>query len=90
MSDFQVEVRVVPREGILDPQGKAVAGALKSLGFAGVDHVHVGRLVTLSLTAGSADEADDEGEVRELDYGEIQRRPRIRRRRRPLPPEDAP
>jgi phosphoribosylformylglycinamidine synthase subunit PurS len=59
VSDYQVEVRVVPREGILDPQGKAVAGALKSLGFAGVDHVHVGRLVTLSLTAGSADEAQD-------------------------------
>lgn len=57
MSDFQVEVRVVPREGILDPQGKAVAGALKSLGFEGVDHVHVGRLVTLSLTADSADAA---------------------------------
>jgi phosphoribosylformylglycinamidine synthase len=58
VSDFQVEVRVVPREGILDPQGKAVAGALKSLGFEGVDHVHVGRLVTLSLTAESADEAE--------------------------------
>ena len=58
MSDFQVEVRVVPREGILDPQGKAVAGALKSLGFEGVDHVHVGRLVTLSLTAESADAAE--------------------------------
>ncbi|MBW3630109.1 MAG: phosphoribosylformylglycinamidine synthase subunit PurS [Gemmatimonadetes bacterium] len=57
MSDFQVEVRVVPREGILDPQGKAVAGALKSLGFAGVDHVHVGRLVTLSLSAASPEEA---------------------------------
>ncbi|MBW3628813.1 MAG: phosphoribosylformylglycinamidine synthase subunit PurS [Gemmatimonadetes bacterium] len=59
MSDFQVEVRVVPREGILDPQGKAVAGALKSLGFAGVDHVHVGRLVTLSLSAASPEDAAD-------------------------------
>jgi len=59
VSDFQVEVRVVPRAGILDPQGKAVAGALKSLGFDGVDHVHVGRLVTLSLTAGSAGEAEE-------------------------------
>lgn len=59
MSDFQVEVRVVPREGILDPQGKAVAGALKSLGFQGVDHVHVGRLVTLSLSADSAAAAEE-------------------------------
>ena len=59
MSDFQVEVRVVPREGILDPQGKAVAGALKSLGFEGVAHVHVGRRVTLSLTADSAAAAQE-------------------------------
>ena len=59
MSDYQVEVRVVPREGILDPQGKAVAGALISLGFQGVDQVHVGRLVTLSLTAESADAAQE-------------------------------
>jgi CDP-diacylglycerol---serine O-phosphatidyltransferase len=36
-----------------------------------------------------SDEEGDEGEVRELDYGDIRRRPRIRRSRRPLPPEDA-
>ena len=60
MSEYRVEVRVVPREGILDPQGKAVAGALSSLGFAGVGDVHVGRLVTLTLDApdtASAEEA---------------------------------
>ncbi|MBW3545417.1 MAG: phosphoribosylformylglycinamidine synthase subunit PurS, partial [Bacteroidetes bacterium] len=33
MSEYRVEVRVTPRKGILDPQGKAVAGALQSLGF---------------------------------------------------------
>jgi CDP-diacylglycerol---serine O-phosphatidyltransferase len=52
--------------------------------------VVLGFLERLPLRDPLADEADDEGEVRELDYGEIQRRPRIRRRRRPLPPEDAP
>lgn len=57
MKEFRVDVRVVPRQGILDPQGKAVAGALSSLGFEGIGDVHVGRLVTLSLSAGSADEA---------------------------------
>ena len=59
MSEYQVEVRVVPREGILDPQGKAVAGALKSLGFQSIEHVHVGRLVTLTLSAASAAEAEE-------------------------------
>lgn len=52
-----MEVRVVPRQGILDPQGKAVAGALESLGFAGVGDVHVGRLVTLTLDAATAEDA---------------------------------
>ena len=53
MKQYRVEVRVVPRQGILDPQGKAVAGALSSLGFDGIGDVHVGRLVTLELAAGS-------------------------------------
>ena len=36
-----------PKEGILDPQGKAVERALPALGFEGVEHVHVGRMVEL-------------------------------------------
>jgi len=49
-----------------------------------------GFLERLPLRDPLSDDETDEGEVRELDYGEIRRRPRIRRRRRPLPPEDAP
>jgi phosphoribosylformylglycinamidine synthase len=49
----------MPREGILDPLGKAVAGALRSLGFEGVGDVHVGRFITLTLAAESPDEAQD-------------------------------
>ena len=59
MSTFQVEVHVVPREGILDPQGKAVADALGILGFAGIGAVHVGRLVRMTLEAGSAAAAEE-------------------------------
>ena len=36
-----------PKEGILDPQGKAVERALPALGFEGVHEVRVGRLVEL-------------------------------------------
>ena len=36
-----------PKEGILDPQGKAVERALPALGFDGVHEVRVGRLVEL-------------------------------------------
>lgn len=57
MTLFSVEVRVTPRAGILDPQGKAVNSALHSMEFAEVDDVRVGRLVRLSVKAATADEA---------------------------------
>lgn len=47
--DFRVEVRVTPRVGLLDPQGKAVHGALHSLEFPEVDDVRVGRLIVVRL-----------------------------------------
>jgi phosphoribosylformylglycinamidine synthase PurS subunit len=54
---LRVKVFVTPRQGILDPQGRAVEHALKSLGFDGVNGVHVGRYIVLDLQAASADEA---------------------------------
>ena len=38
-----------PKAGILDPQGQTVERALPALGFEGVSHVHVGRLVELDI-----------------------------------------
>ena len=38
-----------PKEGILDPQGKAVERALPALGFEGIHDVRVGRLVELEV-----------------------------------------
>ncbi|HVZ47728.1 MAG TPA: phosphoribosylformylglycinamidine synthase subunit PurS [Gemmatimonadaceae bacterium] len=55
--NFRVSVHVVPRRGILDPQGKAVGDALRTLGFARVAEVHVGRHVVIELAAESADAA---------------------------------
>ena len=59
MNDYQIEVRVTPRKGILDPQGNAVSGALGTLGHTGVREVHVGRLIVFGLSA------TDESEARE-------------------------
>ncbi len=42
-----------PKEGILDPQGKAVERALPALGFEGVSHVRVGRMVELEAEDGA-------------------------------------
>jgi len=54
----RVRVLVRPKEGILDPQGKAVERALPALGFTGVRDVHVGRLVELTV--------DDPARVEEM------------------------
>ena len=44
---MRARVLIRPKEGILDPQGKAVEKALPALGFEGVSNVRVGRLVEL-------------------------------------------
>lgn len=54
MSRFRLAVRIVPRKGLLDPQGKAVADALHTLGFAGVESVHVGRYIVIETAAPDA------------------------------------
>jgi len=45
----RARVLIRPKAGILDPQGQAVERALPALGFGGVSHVHVGRLVELDV-----------------------------------------
>jgi phosphoribosylformylglycinamidine synthase len=52
----RARVLIRPKEGILDPQGKAVERALPALGFDGVEHVRVGRMVELEAT--DADDLD--------------------------------
>ena len=39
----------MPKPGVLDPQGKAIAGALANLGFDGVDNVRQGKVIELEL-----------------------------------------
>jgi phosphoribosylformylglycinamidine synthase PurS subunit len=63
VTEYGIEVRVTPRRGILDPQGKAVGGALSSLGFGGVGEVHVGRLIVFPLAAASEAEAREKAEA---------------------------
>ena len=52
---MRATVLVRPKQGILDPQGEAVLGSLRKLGF-DVDSVRVGRLIDVELQA--ADDAD--------------------------------
>ena len=64
MKRFRVSVHIVPRKGLLDPQGKAVADALHTLGFSTVGDVHVGRHLVIETSAG--DVAHAEASVREM------------------------
>jgi phosphoribosylformylglycinamidine synthase len=57
MSVYRVEIRVMPRVSLLDPQGQAVRHALHALGFAEVDDVRVGKHLVLRVDAPSRDDA---------------------------------
>jgi phosphoribosylformylglycinamidine synthase subunit PurS len=54
-------VLVRPKDGILDPQGQAVEGSLRQLGFA-VDTARVGRVVDLEVEGSDPDAARAEVE----------------------------
>jgi len=57
MASFRVEIRVMPRASLLDPQGQAVSHALHALGFAEVGEVRVGKHLVVRLEAPTRDEA---------------------------------
>lgn len=46
---IKARVTVTLKKGVLDPQGKAIEGALSSLGFSGVDSVRQGKVFDLVL-----------------------------------------
>lgn len=61
---WKAEVKVMLKPGVLDPQGKAVAGGLSSLGFTGVESVRIGKYIELLLEAQTREEAI--GQVEEM------------------------
>lgn len=54
---MKAEIFVSPKEGILDPQGRAVLGALKKLGFNEVKDVRIGKYIQLELENAEGAEA---------------------------------
>jgi phosphoribosylformylglycinamidine synthase len=46
---MKARVHVMLKQGVLDPQGKAIAHALGSLGFGGVNGVRQGKVIDLDL-----------------------------------------
>ena len=60
---MKARVTVTLKSGVLDPQGKAIEGALKSLGIAGVARVRQGKVFDIELDA--ADRAAAERKLSE-------------------------
>lgn len=60
---YRAEVKVTLKQGVLDPQGAAVQGALQTLGYHHIGDVRVGKLVELWLEADSAEAARAEVEA---------------------------
>ena len=54
---MKARVFVMPKEGVLDPQGKAIGHALGTLGFQGVGEVRQGKVIELEVRAASESEA---------------------------------
>lgn len=60
---FLADITVMPQKEILDPQGKAVKLGLHNLGMDAIDHVRIGKHITLEVEA--ADQSAAETQVRE-------------------------
>mgnify|MGYP005849131357 CR=1 FL=1 len=46
---MKARVQIMPKAGVLDPQGKAIHHALESLGFSGVEEVRQGKVIELEI-----------------------------------------
>jgi phosphoribosylformylglycinamidine synthase len=55
---MKARVIVTLKNGILDPQGKAIEGALKSLDLAGIESVRQGKIFDIELAAGDKTQAE--------------------------------
>ncbi|WP_447641052.1 MULTISPECIES: phosphoribosylformylglycinamidine synthase subunit PurS [Chitinophagaceae] len=54
---YTVQIKVMPLKELLDPQGKAVMGAIENLGIKGIEDVRIGKHVTLQVDADTQDAA---------------------------------
>ncbi len=52
---MKTRIHITLKQGVLDPQGKAIHHALESLGFNGINDVRQGKLIELDLEDGASD-----------------------------------
>ena len=61
---MKAKITITLKKGVLDPQGKAIEGALGSLGFSGVESVRQGKFIELEIA--ETDESKARAEVRSM------------------------
>jgi len=54
---MKARITITLKQGVLDPQGKAIEGALGSLGFSGVENVRQGKFIELETAETDATKA---------------------------------
>ena len=54
---MKIRVLVTPKEGVLDPEGRAIHSALGDLGYGAVSDVRTGKLITLEIASDDPDQA---------------------------------
>jgi phosphoribosylformylglycinamidine synthase PurS subunit len=60
MANLKARVTVTLKNGILDPQGKAIEGALTSLNISGIESVRQGKVFDIELKAANAQAAEQQ------------------------------
>jgi phosphoribosylformylglycinamidine synthase PurS subunit len=61
---MKAKIKVTLKKGVLDPQGKAIEGALGHLGFSGIEHVRQGKYFEIELA--ETNRAKAEAEVKAM------------------------
>ena len=55
---FKAEIDVMPLDALLDPQGKAVTGSMKTIGLSAIDGVRIGKHIRLFVEAKNKEAAE--------------------------------
>jgi len=60
---LKIRVHIALKNGVLDPQGKAISNALGSLGFAGINNVRQGKFIEIDVVENNPDKAREAAEA---------------------------
>tara|TARA_S200000501_G_C20450373_1_gene580598 strand:- start:174 stop:416 length:243 start_codon:yes stop_codon:yes gene_type:complete len=60
---LKIRVHIALKNGVLDPQGKAISNALGALGFAGINNVRQGKFIEIDVAENNPDKAREAAEA---------------------------